>query len=206
MTDATTMQIETLTAMKLPELRARYAEVLSTETRCPNKTWIVRQIVAALESRAADEPIADDVIDAPVDDAATDADATQADADDQDTPADAGETKLSKLSVEALRALHLELIGRASASSNKRYLVWRVREAQKGRVATGPLTTRSADGEPVDFKVLPLRLEADLVIKLDEARERMGLRSRMDLFRRALAAYLGEQGETEVAVLFAHAE
>jgi len=55
----------------------------------------------------------------------------------------------------------------------------------------------------VDFKVLPLRMEADLVAQLDEARERLGLKSRMELFRRALHAFLGEQGEAEIAALFA---
>jgi metal-responsive CopG/Arc/MetJ family transcriptional regulator len=50
--------------------------------------------------------------------------------------------------------------------------------------------------------VLPLRMEADLVAKLDEARERLGLKSRMELFRRALGVYLEGAGEAEVGALF----
>ena len=273
MTDDTRTQIESLATMKLPELRARYAEVLGEETRCPNKIWLVRQITAALEVQAAEtidaKPDADTLAKAKrwAEDAflATDIDAdgvagelverfeiprasadeivasvSQAldeeyaagvaaeekhkaelaaaglpDVDDvppgigitvsAETIEPAAETRLSKLSVDALRAIHLELIGRASASSSKRYLVWRVRQAQKGRVTTGPIQRRDP-GESTDYKVLPLRMEADLVAQLDEARERLGLRTRMDLFRRALAAYLGEQGEAEVAALFAQAE
>lgn len=57
---------------------------------------------------------------------------------------------------------------------------------------------RGRDGPPPDYKVLPLRMETDLVTQLDEARERLGLGSRMDLFRRSLHAYLLEAGEVRV--------
>ena len=46
-------------------------------------------------------------------------------------------------------------------------------------------------------------MEADLVTQLDEARERLGLPSRMALFRNALHAFLLEAGEVRVAELFA---
>lgn len=45
-------------------------------------------------------------------------------------------------------------------------------------------------------------MESSLVAELDEARQRLGLKSRMDLFRRALHAYLLEAGEVRVAELF----
>jgi len=35
----------------------------------------------------------------------------------------------------------------------KRYLVWKIRQAQKGRIPVGPRGTRRADGEAPDFKV-----------------------------------------------------
>ncbi len=53
-----------------------------------------------------------------------------------------------------------------------------------------------------DMKVLPLRVEAEIVTRLDEARERLGLKTRMDLFRKSLADYLTAAGEHEVAQLF----
>jgi hypothetical protein len=82
------------------------------------------------------------------------------------------------------------------------YLIWKIRQAEKGRIPVGP-RSRSADGETGDFKVLPLRMEAELVTQLDEARERLGLKSRMELFRRSLHAFLLEAGEVRVAEMFA---
>jgi hypothetical protein len=82
-------------------------------------------------------------------------------------------------------------------------LIWKVRQAQKGRIPVGPVRRRHADGEAPDMKVLPLRMEADVVARLDEARERLGLKTRMDLFRKSLADYLTAAGEHDVAQLFA---
>ena len=67
----------------------------------------------------------------------------------------------------------------------------------------GPVQRRHGDGPPPDFKALPLCMEAELVTQLDEARERLGLGSRMELFRRSLHAFLLEAGEVRVAELFA---
>ena len=55
MNKAIKKQIEKLNELKLPELQARYAEVMGEETRAPNKTFLIRRIVGALESRAARE-------------------------------------------------------------------------------------------------------------------------------------------------------
>lgn len=111
----------------------------------------------------------------------------------------AQETPLTKLTIEELRQRYFEIIGRDTSSTNKAYLVWKLREAAKGRISIGPRATRAA----ADFKVLPLRMDAELVTQLDEARERLGLPSRMDLLRRAIHTYLDSQGEAEVAALFA---
>ena len=109
------------------------------------------------------------------------------------------DTSLTKLSVDELRQRYKEVIQRDTSSTNKAYLVWKLREAAKGRIPIGPRTKR----EGGDYKVLPLRMETNLVQQLDEARERLGLPSRMDLFRRSLHAFLLEAGEARVAELFA---
>ena len=49
------------------------------------------------------------------------------------------------------------------------------------------------------MKVLPLRLEADLVGELDAAWGRLGHRNRMDFLRSAMAVYLRREGEHGVA-------
>lgn len=222
MNDSIRTQIESLDSLRLPELQARYAEVLGEETRCPNKRYLIRRITEALEA-GSDEPAAagtaeveapTETTEAPADEEADTAPEPDGDAgDDADRPAEpeaaAGDgstgngTRLTKLSVPELQALYLETVGRPTSSGNKRYLVWKVRQAQRGRIPVGPRRRRHGDGPAPDFKVLPLRMEAELVAQLDEARKRLGLRSRMELFRRSLHAFLLEAGEVRVAEMFA---
>ena len=225
MNDTIRTQIEALDGMRLPDLQTRYAEVLGEETRAPNRKFLIRKITEALEARGDDAPAeaTPAPTQAPTPEEATDAatteptpqdgavatDATEpapqdAATEDGDGAEEAGaETRLTKLSVPELQALYLEVVGRETGSAHKRYLVWKIRQAQKGRIPVGPRGRRRADGEAPDFKVLPLRMEADLVTQLDEARERLGLKNRMDLFRRSLHAYLLEAGEVRVAEMFA---
>ena len=124
--------------------------------------------------------------------------ATEAPSSD-DTPQD---KPLSKLSIPELQAKYTEVVGRETGSSHRGYILWKIRQAQKGRIPVGPRRQRAA-GDAGNFKVLPLRMEADLVTQLDEARERLGLPSRMELFRRSLHAFLLEAGEVRVAEMFA---
>ena len=56
MSDDTRPQIEALENMRLPELQARYAEVLGEETRCPNKRFLIRRISETLETCTDDAP------------------------------------------------------------------------------------------------------------------------------------------------------
>ncbi|MGE0229471.1 MAG: ribbon-helix-helix protein, CopG family [Dehalococcoidia bacterium] len=172
-----------LQAMRLTELQARYAEVIGEPTRCPNKTWLIRKITEELAAKDAEAEIAAEQ-GAPL-------------AIEGDAPA---ETKLTKLTIPELQAKYLEVVGRATGSSSKSYLVWKIQQAMKGKVPVGPRDSRQVEG---DFKVLPLRMESEMVKRLDEARERLGLASRMELFRVALSAYLKTAGETDVAALLA---
>ncbi|MDY0061001.1 MAG: hypothetical protein RBU45_14415 [Myxococcota bacterium] len=110
--------------------------------------------------------------------------------------------KLSKLSIPELQALYREVVGRDTGSSDRNYLIWKVNQAKKGKVPVGPRQSRRAEGEPADFKVLPLRMPTLSVARLDEVVQRLGLASRMELFRRSLRAFLSQQGEPEVAALF----
>ncbi|MCA9560757.1 MAG: ribbon-helix-helix protein, CopG family, partial [Myxococcales bacterium] len=174
-----------------------------------NRTFLIRRITEALETAgeavpAGEQPAHTDAAETQADtptEASNEGDDTTATADD--VGEDAGDTPLTKMSVPDLQARYREVVGRDTSSSNKRYLVWKIREAQRGRVPVGPRRGRRTDGEAADFKVLPLRMEAEQVERLDEARERLGLKSRMDLFRRALHAYLETAGEADVAALFA---
>ena len=125
-------------------------------------------------------------------------------AETDEQPESASGEKLTKLDVPELQARYLEVVGRSTGSDNKAYLIWKIREAQKGRIPVGP--RKNAHREGVTFKVLPLRMESDLVDKLDEAWKRQGLHSRMDLFRKSLQAFLQSAGEADVAAMLASAE
>lgn len=186
--------MKSLEKLRLPELQARFAEIVGEPTRSPNKKYLLRRITEALEAQAQE---------AAAGELAQPTEPEPTPVGDETTSTDGNEKKLSKLSVEELQMLYTEVVGRSSGSSDRRYLIWKVRQAQKGRIPVGPVRRRHADGEAPDMKVLPLRMEAGIVARLDEARERLGLKTRMDLFRQSLSDYLARAGEHDVAQLFA---
>jgi hypothetical protein len=85
--------------------------------------------------------------------------------------------------------MYREVIGRPSSSSSSAYLVWKLRQAQKGRIRVGPIE-RHAPGEAADVKVLPLRMTAAEVEALDEAWRRLGFKSRTAMLKKAIADLL----------------
>jgi hypothetical protein len=211
--------ITALDAMRLPELQARYLEVLGTETRCPNRSYLIRKISEALSANdtvepapgstdeqsrvevcaqdefAHDEPPADEPN---VPDEADEIDVTLEE--DSDGESDCSSPlaatvavprgRFRGMTVEELQHKYFEIVGRATSSENKAYLIWKIREAEKGHVPVGPIQGRSASANPVDTRVLPLRLEAPLIDQIDATRRRAGLRSRTEFFRRAVDHYL----------------
>ena len=192
MSKTTKKAIEKLSTMKVNELQAKFAEVTGETTRSPNKTFLIRRITDALQAAEAGAKTAKEK--APEAEVETIA----------QTEAAPAREKLTKLDVPTLQTRYLEVVGRSTGSDNKAYLIWKIREAQKGRIPVGP--RKSAHREGVTFKVLPLRIESDLVDKLDEAWRRQGLHSRMDLFRKSLQAFLQNAGEADVAAMLASAE
>lgn len=64
-------------------------------------------------------------------------------------------------------------------------MVWKLRQAQKGRIRVGPIERR-APGDAADVKVLPLRMTAAEVEALDEAWRRLGFKSRTAMIRAAV--------------------
>jgi metal-responsive CopG/Arc/MetJ family transcriptional regulator len=51
-------------------------------------------------------------------------------------------------------------------------------------------------------KILPLRLEADVADKMDEAWRAKGIKNRMEFFREAIGHYLAHLGAADAAALF----
>ncbi len=168
-------QIAKLDQLRLPELQAKFAEIVGESTRSPNKTFLLRKIREALEARGAAEP-------------------------------KRGPTKgskrgpasgLTKMTVEELRALYLQEIGRETSSDDKAYLVWKIRQARNGKIPIGP--AREPRGE---IQNLPFTLEREVVAKLDGARKRLGFTTRQAMLRRAVHQLLMVGGERDVAKLF----
>jgi hypothetical protein len=189
MTETIQSQLDALAELRLPDLQERFAELVGEETRCPNKTYLLRRIREALEARAAEPaPAPAEPVHEPT--PATDESATEED-----------DLRLRDLDVEQLRARYVEVVGRATSSHDRRYLIWKIRQAQQGKVPVGPVGRRQPGDPPVEQKVLPLRMPAATVEALDEVWRRRGLKSRMDLFRHALDQYLTGLGEGDAADL-----
>jgi hypothetical protein len=195
MNTTTKKEIAKLNTMKLNELQARFAMVIGEKTRSPNRTFLIRRIAETLQ--AVDSEVKKNTLklskSKTTDDVAKAAEVRTA------TPKK--NEKLTDLDIPELQARYIKVVGRPTNSSNRAYLVLKIREAQKGRIPVGP--PKNARREGVTFKVLPLRIESDLVAKLDEAWKRLGLHSRMDLFRRSLRAFLQSAGDHDLAALLA---
>jgi len=185
MTKTIQAAIARLEKLRLPELQARFAQVVGETTRCPNKRWLIRKIGEAIAQAAEAATTASTPT--PKDGAAE---------------SDSDQVTVRELSVAELQARHLEVIGRPTGSSHVGYLRWRLRQAERGRIRVGPARRSHREGDATDFKVLPFRVDATVVTSLDQARERLGLGSRVELLRRALHDYLYEAGEREVAEFF----
>jgi len=226
MSKTTKKEIAKLTKMKLNELQAKFAEVTGETTRSPNKVFLIRRISEALQAASAKAEKAPEAaapeteVTAQTESAAsaevtaqTEPAAASAEVTAQTEPAAASAEvtaqtepaggKLTRLEVPELQARYLEVVGRPTGSTNKAYTVWKIREAQKGRIPLGPRKSAQRDG--VTFKVLPLRMEAAVVDKLDEAWRSRGIKNRMEFFRGALGHYLKQLGADDVAALFADA-
>ncbi|MCU0690071.1 MAG: hypothetical protein MUF54_01590 [Polyangiaceae bacterium] len=180
MTSTIRRTLESLSTLRLPELQLRFAEIVGEPTRSPNKTFLLRRIGEALEAREQQTNAE------PTTPATTTTEASP-------------KVKLTKLSVAELQAMYREVVGRETRSSNSAYLVWKLRQAQKGRVRVGPIERR-APAESADVKILPLRMTAAEVDALDEAWRRLGFKSRTAMIRGALARFLtGDPGPASVS-------
>ena len=60
---------------------------------------------------------------------------------------------------------------------------------------------RAREGEPLDVKILPLRLEADVADTMDEVWRAKGIKNRMEFFRGAIGHYLAHLGARDAAAL-----
>ena len=197
---------ENLAALGLPALWERFKEATGETTKSPNKKFLVRRIEEALAARVV-EPAPAEESQRPT---RTSARATPVPEPEPETtlavsPPPKPRGRFAAMTIEELQTKYLEVVGRSTGSDDRRYLIWKIREAEKGRINVGPRKTRARDGEPLDVKILPLRLEADVADKMDEAWRAKGIKNRMEFFRGAIGHYLAHLGARDAAALFTNA-
>lgn len=195
---------ENLAALGLPALWERFKEATGETTKSPNKKFLAQRIEEALAARAA-EPAPAEEPPSPTGSSARATPAPEpATAPDESAPP-RPRGRFASMTIDELQAKYLEAVGRATGSDDRRYLIWKIREAEKGRIPVGPRKTRERSGEPLDVKILPLRLEAEIVERMDEAWRSRGIKNRMEFFRRALGHYLSHLGAEDAAARFTNA-
>jgi hypothetical protein len=208
MTAKQTTVLRQLEKLRLPELQKRYAEAVGEPTRCPNRVYLIRRITEALESRAqprqpppAAPPEQASSL-APASTAPTSARSGALGLESQERALVEQRGWLKRMSVEELQAKYVEVVGRPTGSSNVAYLVWKIREATKGRVPVGPRMPRERAREFGEMKTLPFRIGTRQLEVLDKAWRTQGAKNRMDFMRLALGHYLAHIGAAEAAALF----
>lgn len=180
----TKARTENLERMRLPELQARFKAVVGEATRCPNRTFLIRRIGEALATKKTAKKACTKKVAEPT--------------------ARSERGRFASMTVQELQTQYASAVGRPTGSTDRRYLTWKIREAEKGRVPIGPRATRTADQEAqTDVKILPLRLDAGAVERIDSAWRNAGMKSRMEFFRRALGHFFRHLGLRDAAALFA---
>jgi hypothetical protein len=195
MTQRTRNTAAALEALRLPELRARYQEVLGEPARSPNRTYLIRRILEAAASTPARRKSAEAAPPQPKAKPSTKARAAA-----PTPPVKPERGRYRDLTIEQLQQKYTDVIGRATSSSDKGYLLWKLREAEKGRIRTGPRPERPRKSDS-DMQIVPLRLEATVVERVDRTWRDRSIPNRTEFLRRAMAHYLRHLGATDTAAL-----
>lgn len=61
MTETVQTRLAALAELRLPDLQARYAEIVGEETRCPNRTFLLRRIAETLGAEPPEAPASSDL-------------------------------------------------------------------------------------------------------------------------------------------------
>jgi hypothetical protein len=184
-------KLKTLEKARLPELRAEYAKIIGETTRSPNRTFLLRKIGEALSTAAT-------AAKQPRPRKAAQASQAQGDAAPAaSAPKQRG--RFTALSVADLKAKYREVIGRDTGSDDRAYLIWKIREAENGRIPLGPRAVRAAG----DMTTLPFRIPTTASDAMDEAWREQGVKSRNRFLQDAVSHYLAHLGYESVAAQFA---
>ena len=96
---------------------------------------------AALELTAEPEPAASELADEPAELATAaelETNGVPSTPDDSAASSATSDKPLTKLTVEELQQRYQDVVGRSTGSSHRRYLIWKIRQAEQGKVPVGP--------------------------------------------------------------------
>lgn len=110
-----------------------------------------------------------------------------------DSPA--ADRPLAAMTLPELKAEYERVVGRSTGSDHRGYLIWKIREALKGRITVGAVKRTARANPEVEQRVLPIRMEDPAVEALDAAWKRLGYKTRMAFIRDALGGLLEAKGE-----------
>lgn len=175
--------------MRLPTVRARYAEVFERPTRSKNRADLIGRIAGELARRE---------LAAAADSAALPGGVTA----DAHAPRRGRRGRFSGMAIEQLQALYAENIGRETASTDRRYLEWKLREAAKGRITVGPLERGSGITETGEMMTLPWRLPRALVEAMDAGWRNLHFKSRSAFLAAAVGSLFSAKGDSALARRF----
>jgi hypothetical protein len=184
-----------LEELRLPALRDRFLAVVGEPTRCPNRTYLIRRIREAQAQRAIVAPASPKRTPAP-----RKRDTAPAPPPEPKPDAREPRGRFASMTIEELQQKYREVVGRTTSSEHRGYLKWKIREAERGRVPTGPRAPRTP-GAARPMRVLPLRIEVSAIEQMDAAWRAHGIRSRTAFLRKALGSYLTGLGAHEAAAL-----
>lgn len=115
----------------------------------------------------------------------------------EETPEAAPAPKRKRdMSIEDLRAEYLRVIGRETGSTDRRYLLWKISEAAKGKITIGAVE-KHAPRDKATLQTLPLTLPRDTTRLLDTAVAASGAKSRSAFIRAALIEKLTAIGSDD---------
>jgi hypothetical protein len=100
------------------------------------------------------------------------------------------------MTIEELRAEYLRVIGRETNSTDRRYLMWKLNEAAKGKIKIGPVEKSPARNK-ADLQVIPISLLRETTRLLDAAIKSTGIKSRSAFIRSALIEKLHTIGNPD---------
>lgn len=93
--------------------------------------------------------------------------------------------RFNGMSLEEIRALYLETVGRSTDSGNKSYMTWKIREVEKGRIKKGPAEAR-VEGDKLSVL---FNLPETLLEQFDTTWKAAKFTSRAQAIRNALKGF-----------------